>query len=79
VEVEYYDSEHKYEAPTDYMVTQTVKADADGVFTYAAPKAGWWGFSALNEADFKLQQDGQEKGVELGAVIWVKFEEWKIK
>jgi cobalt/nickel transport protein len=79
VEVEYYNAENKYEAPTDYMVTQTLKADADGVFIYAAPKAGWWGFAALNEADFKLKQGEEEKGVELGAVIWVKFEDWKTK
>ncbi|WP_022668356.1 DUF4198 domain-containing protein [Desulfospira joergensenii] len=79
VEIEYYNADHKYEAPTDYMVTQTIKADGNGVFTYAAPKSGWWGFAALNEADFKLKQDGEEKGVELGAVIWIKFEDWKSK
>ncbi len=79
VEVEYYNEDGKAQAPTDYMVTQTIKADANGVFTYAAPKAGWWGFAALNTADFKIKQDGQDKGVELGAVIWVKFEDWKTK
>ncbi|MEZ4525089.1 MAG: DUF4198 domain-containing protein [Desulfobacterales bacterium] len=79
VEVEYYNAEGKYQAPADYMVTQTIKADGNGVFTYAAPKAGWWGFAALNEADFKLQQEGKDKSVEIGAVIWVKFEDWKMK
>jgi cobalt/nickel transport protein len=74
VEVEYYNRDQTVEAPTDYMITQTIKADADGVFTYAAPKPGWWGFAALNEADFTLKHDGQEKGVEIGAVIWVRFE-----
>lgn len=78
VEVEYYNEDGKAKAPTDYMVTQTVKADKNGVFTYAAPKAGWWGFAALNEADYKLKlKSGEEKGVELGAVIWVKFHDWK--
>ena len=77
VEVEYYNSDNKAEAPTDYMITQTIKADADGVFTYAAPKAGWWGFAALNEADFTLEHDGQDKGVEIGAVLWVHFEPWQ--
>ena len=62
------------------MVTQTIKADQNGVFTYAAPRSGWWGFAALNEADFKLKlNSGEEKGVELGAVIWVKLEEWQVK
>jgi cobalt/nickel transport protein len=78
VEVEYYNQNGKAQAPTTYMITQTIKADPNGVFTYAAPRAGWWGFAALSEADFKLTTDsGQEKGVELGAVIWVKFEKWE--
>jgi cobalt/nickel transport protein len=59
------------------MITQTVKADKNGVFTYAAPKAGWWGFAALNLADFKLKHNGKDKEVELGAVIWVKFHDWQ--
>jgi cobalt/nickel transport protein len=79
VEVEYYNRDGKYMAPTEYMVTQTVKADGNGVFTYAAPLAGWWGFAALNGADFKLPHDGEQKDVELGAVIWVFFNEMKQK
>ena len=79
VEIEYYNKEKKAAAPTDYMVTQTIKADQNGVFTYAAPKAGWWGFSALNEADFTIKKDGQDKGVEIGAVLWVHFESWQQK
>ena len=76
VEIEYYNHDGKLQAPTEYMITQTIKADRNGVFTYAAPIPGWWGFSALNEADFKLKTaSGEEKAVELGAVIWVKFED----
>lgn len=75
VEVEYFNQNHQAAAPTEYMITQTIKADANGVFTYAAPWPGWWGFAALNTADFKLKHDNQEKDVELGAVIWVRFEE----
>ncbi len=77
VEVEFFNQDKNAQAPTDYMVTQTIKADQNGVFTYAVPNAGWWGFAALNEADFKLKTNsGEEKGVELGAVIWVHFEKW---
>jgi len=75
VEIEYYNRDRKYTAPTDYMITQTIKADPNGVFTYVAPFAGWWGFAALNAADFKLPHEGEEKEVELGAVIWVYFHE----
>lgn len=79
VEIEYYNQDKKAEAPTEYMITQTIKADQNGIFTYAVPVAGWWGFSALNTADFKLKHEGEDKDVELGAVIWVHFHEWKSK
>jgi len=79
VEVEFYNVDKKAEAPTDYMITQTIKADKNGVFTYAVPKAGWWGFAALNTSEKKMKIKGEEKDVELGAVIWVKFHDWKEK
>jgi len=77
VEVEYYNQDKLAAAPTDYMVTQTIKADQNGVFAYAAPQAGWWGFAALNTADYQLKAEGEDKDVEIGAVIWVRFEEWQ--
>lgn len=78
VEVEYYNRNKKVMIPNDFMITQTIKADQNGVFTYAVPKQGWWGFAALNEADFTLKTAaGEEKPVELGAVIWVHFEPWQ--
>lgn len=77
VEVEYYNEDGRAKAPTEYMITQTIKADENGVFTYAAPKPGWWGFAALNEADFTIAYEGEQKKVEIGAVIWVKFEKWQ--
>jgi cobalt/nickel transport protein len=77
VEVEFYNADKKAEAPNEYMVTQVVKSDRNGVFTYAAPRAGWWGFAALSTADFKLKKDGKEKAVEIGGVIWVYFHEWQ--
>ena len=73
VEVEYFNRGGSYLAPTDYMVTQTIKADSSGVFTYAVPKAGWWGFAALSTD--KRQMEG--KDVEIGAVLWVNFYEMK--
>ncbi len=73
VEVEYYNTDKKYAAPTAYMITQSIKADGNGLFSYAAPRPGWWGFAALKTADYKLPYDGQDKDVELGAVIWVYF------
>jgi len=60
-------------APNDAFTTQVIRADANGTFTYAMPRAGWWGFAALLEADKpRLSPDGKEVPVEEGAVIWVK-------
>ena len=81
VEIEYLnespDNKSVVVAPADAFVTQVVKADADGVFSYAMPRAGWWGFAALNEAGWKLKKDGREKGVEIGAVFWVHTRDMK--
>ena len=77
VEVEFYNEGQTATAPSDLMITQTIKADADGVFTYAAPAPGWWGFAALNTAPETMAFEGEDKAVELGAVIWVRFEEWQ--
>lgn len=71
VEVELYNQEG-YVLPTDYHETQVIKADESGVFVFACPKAGWWGFAALSEAPYTIADpDGNEKSVELGAVLWI--------
>jgi cobalt/nickel transport protein len=76
VEIEHYNADGKAVAPTEYMVAQVTKSDANGVFTYAVPAPGWWGFAALNKADYTLKHNGEQKEVELGAVLWVHFEPW---
>lgn len=63
--------------PADPYVTQVVKADANGVFSYAMPKSGWWGFSALNEADRTIKHEDVEKNIEIGAVYWVHARDMK--
>lgn len=73
VEVEYHNRNGEYAAPNDYMVTQVVRADDRGVFTYGIPFAGWWGFAALNTAEEKMAREGTRKDVELGAVLWMEF------
>jgi len=79
IEVEYYNKNGRAKAPTDYMIAQVIKADKNGVFTYAAPRSGWWGFAALNTSDKKIKHNGEDKDVELGAVLWVEFIEWEEK
>ena len=77
VEVEFYNRDKKSGAPNDYFIAQVVKADRNGVFTFAVPKAGWWGFAGLNTSDKKIKHDGEEKDVEIGAVLWIEFMEMR--
>lgn len=77
VEVEYFNQKALYRAPTDYHVTQVVKADERGVFLFTCPNQGWWGFAALSEANYTIKNPkGEEKGVELGAVLWIYFDKY---
>jgi cobalt/nickel transport protein len=78
VEVEWYPGPGQNgQAPYDSMVTQVVLTDAAGIFVFTPPAAGWWGFAGLNDADYKLPLDGKDRDVELGAVFWVYFHEFK--
>ena len=73
IEVEYYNQGRRVAVPNDAFITQVVKADAAGVFSYTMPKAGWWGFAALVDGDEKMNNpDGEPVDVELGGLIWVK-------
>ena len=58
-------------SPDDYAV-QVIKADASGVFSYAMPRSGWWGFAALVEGEEPTSDpQGGTAAVEEGALIWV--------
>jgi cobalt/nickel transport protein len=75
VEAEWYPGPNlRGNAPSPSMVTQTVKTDEAGIFVFSSPWAGWWGFAALQDADYTLPYEGKEKKVELGAVLWVYFD-----
>lgn len=59
-------------APADPFVTQVIKTDAGGTFTYAMPRAGWWGFAALVDGPPMPGPQGREVDSELGGLIWVR-------
>jgi cobalt/nickel transport protein len=64
--------------PSDAFITQVIKADASGAFSYAMPRAGWWGFAALVEGDKKMKSPtGKDVPVELGALMWVRAVDMK--
>jgi len=59
--------------PAAPFVTQVLKADAGGLFSYAMPRAGWWGFAALIEGDEPLPNpEGTPVPLEQGALLWVR-------
>lgn len=58
--------------PNEAFLTQVIKADGNGVFAYALPRAGWWGFAALVDGPETKGPDGKPAKTELGGLIWVK-------
>ena len=78
IEVEFWNEGNGVQIPADPFVTQVIKADANGVFCYAMPRAGWWAFAALVEGDEKMKSpEGKEVEVELGGLIWVRCHDMK--
>ena len=71
VEVELY-NEFGLKAPSDAHITQVVKTDANGVFSFVMNHKGWWGFAALIEEGEIKHKDGKNYPVENGALIWIK-------
>jgi cobalt/nickel transport protein len=66
------------EAPAAPFVTQIVKTGPDGAFTYVMPRAGWWGFAALLPGNRTMASpEGEEVGIEAGALLWVKTVDMK--
>ncbi len=71
VEVELY-NEFGLKAPTDSHITQVVKTDENGIFSFVMNHKGWWGgFAALIEEGQK-EYDGKMYPIENGALLWIK-------
>ncbi|MBW1918257.1 MAG: DUF4198 domain-containing protein [Deltaproteobacteria bacterium] len=80
VEITYWNAGGQAVAPNEYFPIQVVKTDQNGVFSFAAPHPGWWGFAALStEKQAIKNKKGQKKDAELGAVLWVQFSAWQTK
>ncbi len=70
VEVELYNV-FGLQAPTEAHITQIVKTDANGIFSFTMNHKGWWGFAALIE-EGSLEHEGRSYPVENGALMWIK-------
>lgn len=72
VEVEWR-NDGSFTVPADPFVTQIIRADANGTFSYAMPRAGWWVFAALLPGETPIPNPvGDDVEVEYGALIWVQ-------
>lgn len=58
--------------PAGPYLVQKVRADASGIFHYAMPRAGWWGFAATIEANRTVKKDGTDWPVTLVSSYWVQ-------
>lgn len=77
VEIEYKNDAH-IKAPSDAYVTQVVKTNAAGEFTYTIPHAGWWGFAALiTGAEKMAAPTGETVDMEEGGLLWVQTRDMK--
>lgn len=68
VEVEYRNTDGLV-FPADVFGTQRILADANGTFTFAMPRAGWWGFCALGIGP---ETEHQGKALSQDAILWVR-------
>ncbi|GGK68378.1 DUF4198 domain-containing protein [Amphritea balenae] len=59
----------KITPPADAFITMTIIADANGTFTFGLPKAGQWGFAALEVGP---EKEYKGKNLSQDAVIWVQ-------
>lgn len=70
VEIELY-NEFGLKAPTSAHITQTIKTNKEGIFSFVMNHKGWWGFAALiNEGEKKYRN--KMYPIENGALLWIK-------
>ncbi len=70
VEVEFF-NEIGLKAPKNSHITQVIKTDENGVFSFVMNQKGWWGFAALIE-DGQKEYKGNKYPIENGALLWIK-------
>lgn len=70
VEVELY-NEFGLKAPSNAHITQVVKTNKEGIFSFVMNHQGWWGFAALIQEGVS-EFEGTKYPIENGALLWVK-------
>jgi len=59
--------------PDHSFLTQILKTNDKGEFTYVPPRAGWWALTAIPETRKSARNpDGKKVKAELGGVLWIR-------
>lgn len=59
-----------------YGSSQQLRADSQGVFSFACPLPGWWAFSTSMPSDTLLDPAGKQKPLEIKTTFWVYISEF---
>jgi cobalt/nickel transport protein len=73
VEVEYLNDKGALKLPDNSFLTQILKTNARGEFTFVPPRAGWWALTAIPETKATARNpEGKTVKAELGGVLWIR-------
>ena len=73
VEVEYLNDKGALKLPDNSYLTQILKTNTKGEFTFVPTRAGWWALTAIPETrEWARNPDGNKVKAELGGVLWIR-------
>jgi nickel transport protein len=73
VEIERYNPAPPKDLPAEELITFTTRYDPNGVFTFAFPEAGWWGFTAQRSGGAQ-QRKGKDYPLRQRLTLWIPVE-----
>ncbi len=78
VEVEYYNENLDLKQPNKSYITQIIKTDTHGQFSFTLLKEGWWAFTAIPKStEVTENPEGEEIGAEMGGTLIVRANDMK--
>lgn len=78
VEVEYLNDRGALKLPDNSFLTQILKTNSRGEFTFVPPHAGWWALTAIPETRKTARNpEGKKVKAELGGVLWIRCVDMK--
>jgi len=78
VEVEFLNDKAALKLPDNSFLTQILKTNSRGEFTFVPPRAGWWALTAIPETrEIGRNPEGKKVKAELGGVLWIRCVDMK--